>query len=502
MRPVSRFTAALGLDGRVVTFHDQARLQASDDGTYPVATEKPTTSGKLIVAEKIMEGSVRWSSVELYLRGKGGLRPVPFFLAMLASLILQNLAGTLQTWYLGYFSSQYDTGPASEVSVLYHLGIYSQFDSLVPVLLLCLWIPTIYACGFLIYTFGILRASDLLHRQLMESVFGTTIRWLDTTPSLRIITRATQDSTVSLAVTFGAIVLFTPVFFGPGLGLFVLVFMPARISVKREMSNARSPVLGQACGCQDAFMEDSLRRLDCYSRCARLAFDLTRWSVVRTDVLSNVFTTAIAVYLVYFRNYNAANTGFSLTVAFRFGEKITHWILRLNYFQLLANNLERIEAYINIEQEPKPTKYGLPPAAWPSSGELVVKNLSARYSEYGLNVLHGISYNVKSGEHIGIVGRTGSGKSSLTLSLLRAIITKGSVFYDGIETASINLDALRSKITIIPQMLLGGTLRQNLDPFGQFEDQELIHALRAAGLFSLVSYKQTLQQNELVPRLL
>ncbi|KAJ7630116.1 P-loop containing nucleoside triphosphate hydrolase protein [Mycena polygramma] len=551
MRPVSQFTVALGLDGRVVSqgsandalekdakleaeaFDDQARLQASADqfDTSSVATEKPSTGGKLMVVEEIMEGSVRWSSVELYLRGLGGRHPVLFFLAVLASMVLQNFAGTLQTWYLGYFSSQYDNTPASEVSVLYYLGIYSQYLASAPIQLvfvhvilgsILLFLFFFYACGFLLYTFGILRASDSLHGQLMESVFGTTLRWLDTTPTSRIIARATQDMGMvdgtnshccleyrrldlcRWLITFGAIVLFTPVFLGPGLGLFVLgaycgrLFMPARISVKREMSNARSPVLGhfaaavtgitsiRAYGCQDAFIKESLRRLDCYSRCARLAFDLTRWSVVRTDVLSNVFTTAIAVYLVYFRNYNAANTGFSLTVAFRFGEKITHWILRLNDFQLLGA-LERIEAYINIEQEPKATKDGLPPAAWPSSGELIVKNLSVRYSEDGPNVLHGISFEIKSGERIGVVGRTGSGKSSLTLALLRVIITEGSVFYDGIETGSINLDALRSKITIIPQMpeLLRGTLRQNLDPFGQFEDTELIHALRAAGLFSL-----------------
>ena len=88
-----------------------------------------------------------------------------------------------------------------------------------------------------------------------------------------------------------------------------------------------------------------------------------------------------------------------------------------------------------------------------------------------------------------IVGRTGSGKSSLTLSLLRLILTEGKVYYDGIATDSVNLDALRSHITIIPQVpeLLSGTLRQNLDPFSQYDDAVLNDSLRAAGLFSLQS---------------
>ncbi|KAJ7123761.1 P-loop containing nucleoside triphosphate hydrolase protein [Mycena epipterygia] len=529
-RSISRFTVSLGLDGQIISqgsvqaalekdaklsveaSDDQARLESAEEKIEAVTAfaEKPADSGKLIMAEEIVEGNVGWSPIRLYLNGLGGNHPQLFFLALLVGLVLRNFAGNLQTWFLGYWASQYDTRAASEVPALYYLGVYG---------LILLSVFFFYACGFLLYTFGILRASETLHHQLIDSVLGTTLRWYDTVPTSRIIARTTQDMgmvdgpiatslwtvfnhTVSMAVTFGAIVLFTPIFLGPGVILFILgsycgrIFMPARISVKREMSNARSPVLGhfaaavsglisiRAYGCQDAFIKESLHRLDRHSRTARLSFDLTRWSSVRTEMLGNLFTASLAIYLVYFQDHSAANTGFSLNAAVNFGEAVASWILYLNDFLLI---LERIEAYINIEQEPKPTTEGVPPAAWPSSGELVVENLSARYSRDGPDVLHDISFNVKSGERIGVVGRTGSGKSSLTLALLRAIVTEGSVSYDGIQTSSINLDALRSEITIIPQMpeLLSGKLRQNLDPFDQFSDTELNDALRAAGLFSL-----------------
>jgi ABC-type multidrug transport system fused ATPase/permease subunit len=103
------------------------------------------------------------------------------------------------------------------------------------------------------------------------------------------------------------------------------------------------------------------------------------------------------------------------------------------------------------------------------------------------NVLHDISFDIKSGERVGVVGRTGAGKSTISLALLRGILTGGHVFYDGLDIHKINLDALRANITLIPQHpdLLAGNVRENLDPFGEHEDAILNDALRLAGLLRL-----------------
>ena len=108
--------------------------------------------------------------------------------------------------------------------------------------------------------------------------------------------------------------------------------------------------------------------------------------------------------------------------------------------------------YTEMEQEPKPTEQGKPPAAWPTSGDIRVENLSARYSKASPEILHQLTFQLKPGERVGVVGRTGSGKSSLTLALLRCILTEGTVYFDSLPTNKINLDALRSSITIIPQL--------------------------------------------------
>lgn len=155
----------------------------------------------------------------------------------------------------------------------------------------------------------------------------------------------------------------------------------------------------------------------------------------------------------------------------------------------MSSSLERIQGYVEIEQEPKATPDGVPPAYWPASGEVVVENLSAKYGPEAPEVLHNLNFRIASGERIGVVGRTGSGKSSFTLALLRCILTQGAIYFDGLDTKSINLEALRTSVTIIPQVpeLLSDTLRGNLDPFNQYDDATLNDALRAAGLFSIQS---------------
>jgi len=164
-----------------------------------------------------------------------------------------------------------------------------------------------------------------------------------------------------------------------------------------------------------------------------------------------------------------------------------HWVRTVNALEVNGNSLERIQNYISIEQEEKPTKDGLPPAYWPSSGDIRVENLSASYTPDGPKILHNLTFHIASGERVGVVGRTGSGKSSLTLSLLRCITTSGSIYFDNLAIDKVNLDALRSNVTIIPQIpeLLSGSLRGNLDPFDQYDDATLNDALRAAGLTSI-----------------
>ncbi len=203
------------------------------------------------------------------------------------------------------------------------------------------------------------------------------------------------------------------------------------------------------------------------------------------DLLGAIFSASLAAFLTYSNHgLDPSIVGYALTLGISAAQYIL-WLVRLgNEFEVQGNSVERVAQYLDIPHEPAATEAGKPPAYWPASGTIVLQGLSAKYSDDGPNVLNNISLNIASGERVGIVGRTGSGKSTTALALLRMIPTTGAVIIDGIDTKTINIEALRSNVSCIPQdpILLEGTLRYNLDPFGDMGDAELYDALQASGL--------------------
>ncbi|PPR08265.1 hypothetical protein CVT24_001158 [Panaeolus cyanescens] len=479
--------------------------------TKPALSSNPT--GKLVMAEEIKTGHITWKSAKLLLSGMGGDRPVLFFISWIAMIGLSDLFKIGRGWFLGYWGGQYETHAPSEVNLAFYLSVFGG-------ILILARVQDGIAEAFLV--FGSIRASKTIHARLVTSIFTSTLRWLDETPSARILARCTEDigvvdrsitqslswvliQTIGLVNRTIAISLFSPIFLVFGVIVLFIgltignLYLKAQLSVKRQASNALSPMLAhfsasmhgltsiRAYGAEAAFKEESMARLNHYVRMSRTSFNLNRWIGLRIDALGALLTALMASFLVYGKQIGASNTGFSLMFTSEFCVFI-FWLIRIfNQLEVESNSLERIQAYIDIDHEACPTESGKPPAAWPTSGDIRVEGLSARYSKTGPVVLHNLSFHIQSGFRVGVVGRTGSGKSSLTLALLRCILTEGEVYYDGVPTSRINLDDLRSKITIIPQTpeLLSGTLRQNLDPFGQFDDATMNDALRAAGLHSV-----------------
>ncbi|KAF8744087.1 P-loop containing nucleoside triphosphate hydrolase protein, partial [Rhizoctonia solani] len=537
---VADFVISLGTDGRIASqgtideaYRSNPKLKAEAekdeelerkgdqvvDDSNPVDKRNDSnkkSDGKLMVAEEVAEGHVSWPALKLFLAAFGGMW---FWTMYMTGFILADVGTLGQTYWLGVWARAYEVNSGHNERV--NVGLATSYLAVYGIV--CGAGVIVFSGAYVIHVLGSVRASRRIHDQLIGSVLGAPLRWLDSTPIGRVIARFTQDirsvdgslpdglhnliyMTIQLISRFIAVVV--PIFTIPGAAVFVLgiwvgqIYIASQLSVKREMSNARSPLFShfgaalqgiisiRAYNAQDQFKNEALKRIDKYTRAARTFYALNRWISIRMDALGGLFAAGLASYLVYYRtSVDASDTGFSLNMAVAFSGGIIWWVRILNEFEVQGNSLERIQDYINIEQEPESVPEKAPPAYWPASGHIVAENLTARYSKDGPAVLHGLSFEIKSGERVGVVGRTGSGKSSLTLSLLRMIPIEGNVYYDGIPTHGVNLDALRSSITIIPQQpdLMSGTVRQNLDPFDEYDDAVLNAALRSAGLDTLQS---------------
>ncbi|KAI0373552.1 P-loop containing nucleoside triphosphate hydrolase protein [Pilatotrama ljubarskyi] len=537
VRPIADFVVALGADGRIAsqgsldkTLQEDRELldeleteeeqlkQAEQELEKPELVQNNAPKGKLVVAEEVAEGRVGWDALRLYIVHASSI-PRLYWTGLAFLLTLTHGIINGQTYIWSLWANEYEKREPSQVPVAFYLSVYAiAVASSV----------SMFALAWLVYVNGAKRASQSIHDKLMTSILGTTLRWLDMTPTSRIIARCTADTqTIDITIprqVFGILgltlnmllrvtlaVILAPLFIIPSAVVGVvgamlgLVYLKAQMCVKREMSNARAPVLAhfgtsvagivsiRAYGAQNYFKAQSYLRVDRYSRVALIFNGLTRWITIRMDIMGTALLALLAAHLIYVARLSASNAGFVMNMAGGFTINILSWIRGVNDLMISGTNsltwsrsLERVQQYLTIEQEPKPTKTGVPPAYWPASGELRVEKLSARYSADGPRVLHELSFEVQSGERVGI-GMFPLKLSSLTLGLLRCILTEGRVYYDGIATDSINLDALRSNITIIPQTpeLLSGTLRKNLDPFEEHDDSTLNDALRSAGLFSL-----------------
>ncbi|EEB89519.1 hypothetical protein MPER_12372, partial [Moniliophthora perniciosa FA553] len=276
--------------------------ELAEEVVDPTAAE-PQKDGKLVLPEEIDIGRLGWPAWKLWLTSLGGQHYVLFFLLFVGLYLAADAAEASQTWYLGYWAQQYNERPSEEVDALHYIGFYA-------LILLVVLMGNI--AGLIYYTYGTLRASRLIHQQLIQAILGTTMKWLDQTPTSRVITRVTQDirdiddpvsqafatligfSTI-LIVKFLAVVIFTPAFLGPAILVAVAggwcgqIYVRSSMPVKRETSNAKAPVLGhfgaamqglvsiRAYGAQEAFRQESRARIDRYVRPARTFFNLNPW---------------------------------------------------------------------------------------------------------------------------------------------------------------------------------------------------------------------------------
>ncbi|THC90673.1 hypothetical protein EYZ11_009866 [Aspergillus tanneri] len=206
---------------------------------------------------------------------------------------------------------------------------------------------------------------------------------------------------------------------------------------------------------------------------------LNRWLTFRINVLGTLFSLFTLLFVVTSRSMTGSFAGFALV----FTNHLCHALVTLSRTYATAEmDFSAVQRVMEYTEVPTENSAGADaPDGWPTEGRLSVTNLTVAYSPELSPVLHDISFNVEPGQRIGIVGRTGAGKSSLALALFRCLeACQGAICIDGIDISTINLRHLRSRLAMIPQnpVLFKGTVRSNLDPFLEHSDESLVQALK------------------------
>lgn len=209
------------------------------------------------------------------------------------------------------------------------------------------------------------------------------------------------------------------------------------------------------------------------------------WVNIRLGIITSIFTAAVTAATVL-SGGSAASTGLAITLAFQLRQAMNVTIGQINVARTGLNAVDRVLALTLIPSEADEEETE-PPENWPRSGAVEVKDLSIQYSPQLPWALNGVSFDAECGKRLGIVGRTGAGKSSLLNALLRFVdATKGHIMIDGCDISNMSRASVRDVVKIIPQdaFLFSGTLRSNIDLYAKHTDEQVISVLERVGLSS------------------
>ncbi|RMJ16359.1 hypothetical protein CDV36_003945 [Fusarium kuroshium] len=361
-----------------------------------------------------------------------------------------------------------------------------------------------------------INASRYLFDRMLAAVISLPLGWFETAPIGRIINRFTADfqsidSNLGKnlgSATYGVLQIFAiilaatlalPVMLLPALILLSASaavcyrYLKAAREMKRLEAVARSPILDLLLSVTEGLATiRGFGRVACYvdkmhqaiDRRTRALWHLSLfnvWLSFRLNMVGAVFATLAALLIVRARNLDASVAGFALSFVLQFTAATDFALRRYASLELDMNALERVLEFTQVETETETEAGGVVPATWPTQGLVQVCNITARYKPRGPDVLRNVSLTLQPSQRVGIVGRTGAGKSSLILALFRLLhLSTGSILIDGVDISTIDPRILRSRLAIVPQdpMLFSGTIRYNLDPDDQFDDSELLDLLR------------------------
>ncbi|XP_019419115.1 PREDICTED: ABC transporter C family member 12-like isoform X1 [Lupinus angustifolius] len=498
----------------VLTLNGEAIVELPKDASY----EKKGKLRKsvLIKQEERETGVVSWKVLMRYKSALGGLWVVSIVFACYA--LTEVLRISSSTWLSVWTDqdSNADYGPE------YFLFIYAllSFGQVSVALANSYWL-----------TISSLRAAKRLHDAMLDKILRAPMVFFQTNPVGRIINRFAKDMGDIDTNVFNLVNMFlgqvwqllsTFVLIGTVSTISLWAIMPLLIffyaayiyyqstarEVKRLDSITRSPVYAHFGEALNGL--SSIRAYKAYERMAHIngkfmdnniRFTLVnissnRWLTTRLESLGGLMIWLIATFAVL-QNGSAENQamfastmGLLLSYTLNITTLLSGVLRQASRAENSFNAVERVDTYIDLETEaPGIIETNRPPPGWPASGSIEFEDVVLRYRPELPPVLHGLSFTVPPTEKVGVVGRTGAGKSSMLNALFRLVeLQKGRIIIDGCDISMFGLADLRKVLTIIPQspVLFSGTVRFNLDPFNEHNDADLWEALERAYLKDVI----------------
>ncbi|KAG4236932.1 Canalicular multispecific organic anion transporter 2 [Phytophthora cactorum] len=423
-------------------------------------------------------------------------------------------------FWLGAWSSD---GVNGDRSTSYRLSIYTALG-LASALM-------VFARMFMTAVYG-LRAARRMFDAMTKALMHAPMRFFDANPIGRILTRYGSDVSVvdsnipplfsrmsstifsvgCSAVTAAIVIRWKGLLLLPVAYLYYRIgsfyIRPAR-ELQRLSKTTQAPVLNhlsetvdggaviRAYGRShvDRFEATHSAKLDENNKIWFGQLCVSQWFSLHIQLVGSLLVLVVTTSLVLLRHeLGAPVIGLAFSYALKVSQNLERLVQALSQVEPMMVSPERLQEYADIIQE-APSRLPLDPPStqhpetWPSAGSIKFNHVSFRYKDQGQLVLRDLSFSVYGSEKLGIVGRTGAGKSSLTMALFRINeLAAGSIYIDGVDVSTIGLTTLREKLSIIPQnpVLFKGTLRNYLDPFGDFSDDELWTCLREVGLGSRI----------------
>ncbi|XP_022745998.1 putative ABC transporter C family member 15 isoform X1 [Durio zibethinus] len=526
VRNSSRTCQDSGTDGESKTdlTSNAQQLQTQHGSEHNLPLEITENRGKLVQDEEREKGSigkeVYWSYITTV---KGGVLVPIILLAQSSFQVLQIASNYWMAWASPPTS---ETAPTSETEPTLGMNFILLVYSLLAVgSSLCVLVR-----AMLVAVAGLWTAQKLFINML-RSVLRAPMAFFDSTPSGRILNRASTDQSVldlematklgwcafSIIQILGTIAVMSQVawqvfvIFIPVTAVCIWYqqyYIPTARELARLAGIQRAPILHhfaeslagaatiRAFDQENRFIDANLGLIDNHSRPWFHNVSAMEWLSFRLNLLSNfVFAFSLVVLVTLPEGFiNPSIAGLAVTYGINLNVLQASVIWNICNAENKMISVERILQYSNLARESAlEIEECRPPNNWPEIGTICFRNLQVRYAEHLPSVLKNISCTFPGRKKIGVVGRTGSGKSTLIQAIFRIVEPReGSIIIDNVDICKIGLHDLRSRLSIIPQdpTMFEGTVRGNLDPLVQYSDNEVWEALNKCQLGELVRTKE------------